>query len=143
MRPITKVVFVALLLSMTTVPESSGKIFTQCGLLNELLRLGVHRSFVGNWICLVRSESYLNTSAVHNKGSGHNLGLFQLNDKIYCDNKKSGGQCNIRCANFINDDISDDLQCAQKVHAEKGWQAWPGWERNCKQRPSATTMPLC
>ncbi|KAG5876915.1 hypothetical protein JTB14_021358 [Gonioctena quinquepunctata] len=64
--------------------EVQGKVYTRCGLTQELLNLGFGRSLVGNWVCLIESESARDTSKQITKANGGKaLGLFQvINDAV-------------------------------------------------------------
>ncbi|KAF2879147.1 hypothetical protein ILUMI_27020 [Ignelater luminosus] len=121
---------------------TQGKVFTRCGLTEELIRRNFPRTFVGNWVCLIESESGKDTSKVTNKPDGSkNLGIFQINSKGWCTYNKSGGWCNMKCEDLLNENLMDDSACAKLVHNSLGFQGWNGWVRNCYRRPQ--TLPKC
>ncbi|KAK9728528.1 C-type lysozyme/alpha-lactalbumin family [Popillia japonica] len=117
------------------------KVYTRCGLTQELSRKGFPRSFIGHWVCLIESESAKDTSKVTNRAKGKYLGLFQIRSKEWCTYEKPGGKCNMKCEKLVDDDITDDAVCAKKVYNEEGFKGWSGWQRNCygKQIP----IPQC
>ncbi|XP_051861667.1 lysozyme c-1 isoform X3 [Drosophila nasuta] len=61
-------------------------------------------------------------------------GLFQINSKNWCRKGRRGGICNIKCEEFLNDEISDDSRCAMQIFNRHGFQAWPGWMTKCRGR---------
>lgn len=61
----------------------------------------------------MRSESYLNTSAVHNKGSGHNLGLFQVKKRgVLASGRSSFMNRNIKRARIENGKLNSEINTA-------------------------------
>ncbi|KAK5649123.1 hypothetical protein RI129_004015 [Pyrocoelia pectoralis] len=77
---------------------TEGKIFTKCGLVEELNLRNFPRSFIGQWVCMIESESGKDTSKVYEKANGSkNLGLFQINDRGWCEYGKAGGKCAMKC----------------------------------------------
>ncbi|XP_022920925.1 lysozyme isoform X2 [Onthophagus taurus] len=111
------------------------KQYTRCGLVNELNRKKFNRSFIGNWVCMIESESAKDTSKVTKKANGStNYGIFQINDREWCKQGKAGGKCNIKCEDLLDDDINDDANCAKKIQEEIGFKNWDGWVRSCYQK---------
>uniref|UniRef100_H2L7D6 lysozyme n=1 Tax=Oryzias latipes TaxID=8090 RepID=H2L7D6_ORYLA len=57
-----------------------------------------------------------------NQGPAIYFGLFQLSDSYFCDsgNGSSKNLCNKNCSAFVDDDITDDLEC----FASKGYWRW-------------------
>ncbi|XP_026462496.1 lysozyme-like [Ctenocephalides felis] len=129
------VVFSFLCIVIFTVSEA--KVFTRCELSKELNKLNFPRSFLSNWVCLVESESERTTSKMTGPlpNGSYSYGIFQINSKKWCARGRKGGICNKRCEDFLNDDISDDSQCARKVFNELGFQGWQGWQKKCRGKP--------
>ncbi|KYB26736.1 lysozyme [Tribolium castaneum] len=126
---------VLLLFASFCFQQTSSKVFTRCGLTQELLKQGFPRSFVGNWVCLIESESAKDTSKVTNRANGSKgLGLFQISSKEWCTYNTPGGKCNMKCEDLVNEDIADDSSCAKKMHGELGFRGWEGWKRSCYRR---------
>ncbi|XP_018579991.1 lysozyme [Anoplophora glabripennis] len=114
------------------VVETQAKNFTRCGLIKELLKNGFSSFSVGNWLCLIESESGKDTSKQIYKADGNTgLGLFQIKSRVWCKFRSPGGKCNMKCEDLLNDDISDDSICAREVHNERGFSGWEGWKRSC------------
>uniref|UniRef100_A0A224Z3N7 lysozyme n=1 Tax=Rhipicephalus zambeziensis TaxID=60191 RepID=A0A224Z3N7_9ACAR len=63
---------------LTLVAVTVGKRFTRCSLSKELAKNGIPRREMANWVCLVNSESGMNTRAKHrNRDGSVDYGLFQ------------------------------------------------------------------
>ena len=59
--------------------------YEECELAVELVRKGFARQSLDNWICLIKSESSMNTTAVnYNTDGSIDYGLFQINDRYWC-----------------------------------------------------------
>ncbi|XP_037932934.1 lysozyme c-1-like [Teleopsis dalmanni] len=86
-------------------------------------------------VCLVETESGRSTSKVLQlPNQSVSYGLFQINSKNWCRKGRKGGVCNIKCEDFLNDEISDDSRCAMQIFNRYGFQAWPGWVNKCRGR---------
>ncbi|EDV35995.1 uncharacterized protein Dana_GF12750 [Drosophila ananassae] len=115
--------------------ETESKLLTRCQLAKELLRHDFPRSYLSNWVCLVESESGRSTSkSMQLPNQSVSYGLFQINSKNWCRKGRRGGICNIKCEEFLNDEISDDSRCAMQIFNRHGFQAWPGWMSKCRGR---------
>ncbi|XP_077289688.1 lysozyme-like [Arctopsyche grandis] len=112
---------------------AESKVFTRCQLARELYKQNFQRSFLTNWVCLIENESDKDTAKVLRQSNGsYNYGIFQINSKKWCKIGKKGGTCNIACEALLNDDITDDSACAQKIFELEGFKAWSGWMKRCK-----------
>ncbi|KAH8280480.1 hypothetical protein KR018_007940 [Drosophila ironensis] len=115
--------------------KAEAKLLTRCQLAKELLRHDFPRSYLSNWVCLVESESGRSTSkSMQLPNQSVSYGLFQINSKNWCRKGRRGGICNIKCEEFLNDEISDDSRCAMQIFNRHGFQAWPGWMSKCRGR---------
>ncbi|KAH8258247.1 hypothetical protein KR038_008501 [Drosophila bunnanda] len=115
--------------------ETESKLLTRCQLAKELLRHDFPRSYLSNWVCLVEAESGRSTSkSMQLPNQSVSYGLFQINSKNWCRKGRRGGICNIKCEEFLNDEISDDSRCAMQIFNRHGFQAWPGWMSKCRGR---------
>ncbi|XP_043284525.1 lysozyme c-1-like [Venturia canescens] len=117
--------------------RSEAKILAECDAVKELQRGGISRSLISNYICLMKSESDMNTSLITGPktASSYSFGIFQINSLKWCARGRAGGVCNKRCEDFANDDIQDDIVCAQKIVASNGFKDWDGWLKKCKGKP--------
>lgn len=114
-----------------------GKILTQCEAVRELQRAKVSRTLMSNWVCLMKSESGMDTRLITGPktASSYSFGIFQINSAKWCSRGHSGGICNKRCEDFANDDIQDDIACAKIIQEKEGFKNWPGWMKSCKGKP--------
>ncbi|XP_015515022.1 lysozyme [Neodiprion lecontei] len=128
-----KALFVVLALLLVTVSHCTGKTFTRCGLALELDRQGLDRGKMNDWVCLVEKESARNTSAIGgpNRNGSYDYGLFQINGNIWCSLGVAGSDCNIKCEDLLDDDITDDVRCAKKIYRRHKFYAWNGWKNGC------------
>ncbi|BFG06116.1 lysozyme [Drosophila madeirensis] len=128
-------VVLVLNLLLLTQSQTEAKLLTRCQLAKELLRHDFPRSYLSNWVCLVESESGRSTSkSMQLPNQSVSYGLFQINSKNWCRKGRRGGICNIKCEEFLNDEISDDSRCAMQIFNRHGFQAWPGWMSKCRGR---------
>ncbi|XP_017893366.1 lysozyme c-1-like [Ceratina calcarata] len=136
LRKIGQCLILALLIVLIA-DQVQGKILAKCDAVKELDKAKVPRSMISNWICLMQSESKMNTSLITGPktASSYSYGIFQINSLKYCSRGHSGGLCNKRCEDFANDDIQDDIQCAVKIMNVDGLKAWSGWMKDCKNKP--------
>ncbi|CAH1101237.1 unnamed protein product [Psylliodes chrysocephalus] len=136
-----KVLVFCFVILASALVNIDGKVYTKCGLTQELLRIGFSRSLVGNWVCLIESESGRNTAKQTQKANGGTaLGLFQINSKEWCKYGSPGGKCNMKCEDLTNEDIRDDSSCAQKILSQLGFNGWDGWKRSCYGRTYPSTI---
>ncbi|KAJ8942196.1 hypothetical protein NQ314_010136 [Rhamnusium bicolor] len=80
-----KVVFIFFLVFLLDkeAQRIQAKVYTRCGLTRELVNKGFSRTLVGNWVCLIESESGKDTAKIVNKANGSKgLGLFQVTIKV-------------------------------------------------------------
>ncbi|XP_015039942.1 lysozyme isoform X1 [Drosophila pseudoobscura] len=124
-------VLVLLLLGSERV---EAKKYLRCELTRVLVEnYNFDKTFLSNWICLVEHESNLDTSKITLKqNDSKNYGLFQINSKDYCAEGRKGGQCNMKCEDFSNDDIVDDIACAKMIQEREGFKYWKKWDRFCR-----------
>ncbi|KAK3921176.1 Lysozyme c-1 [Frankliniella fusca] len=123
------------------------KVYERCELARELLNAhGVPRDQLAVWVCIARHESEFNTTAVgHVNGDGSgDHGLFQISDLYWCSHRGRGKACSMACSELLDDDISDDMQCAKRIHREhqglsgNGFNAWAVYAQHCKRPERAS-----
>lgn len=129
------ILFVLTIVTVSTSVEA--KVFTDCELVKELQRAKISNAFTSNWICLMQSESKMDTTLVigPKTASSYSYGILQINSAKWCTRGRKGGNCNKRCEDFLNDDIQDDIACAKKIFDQEGFKAWDGWMKKCKSKP--------
>lgn len=112
-----------------------GKIMTTCEAVRELLKAKFSKTFMSNWICLMKHESGMNTNLITGPKppiASYSYGIFQINSHRWCGRGYVGGLCNSRCEKFADDNIQDDAVCANRIFNQEGFKWWQGWVRNCK-----------
>uniref|UniRef100_A0A182PRC9 Lysozyme n=1 Tax=Anopheles epiroticus TaxID=199890 RepID=A0A182PRC9_9DIPT len=108
------------------------KKFGKCELAKALANNGIAKASLPDWICLVQNESAFSTSATNkNKNGSTDYGIFQINNKYWCDSGYGSNDCKIACSSLLNDDITDDIKCAKLIHKRHGFNAWYGWKNHC------------
>ncbi|CAO1321986.1 unnamed protein product [Diamesa tonsa] len=126
---------VVVILCMTLL--SDAKIFKRCELAKELSQNTlIERSFISHWVCLIESESGAETSKVQEYPNlSTSYGIFQINSKEWCRKGRKGGECGMKCEDFLNEDIKDDIKCAKVIYNRNGFKGWKEWSSRCKNRP--------
>lgn len=128
---------IILMVVVATRSLVEGKILTECEAVKELKRAQISKSLFSNWICLMQSESRMNTALMTGPktASSYSFGILQINSSKWCTRGRKGGICNKRCEEFLNDDIKDDIACGKKIFDQEGFKAWDGWMKKCKNKP--------
>ncbi|CAH0672719.1 unnamed protein product [Chilo suppressalis] len=108
--------------------------FSRCQLARELILQGFPRQQLENWVCLVEGESSGRTDVIGGPDSdgSYDHGLFQINDRYWCDHNRPGKGCNVLCADLRLDNISIASQCAKEIYKQSGFDAWVAWRRECR-----------
>ncbi|KAL0122148.1 hypothetical protein PUN28_007123 [Cardiocondyla obscurior] len=125
-----------ILIAITRSPVE-GKIFSQCEAMKELEIAKISKTLISNWVCLMQSESRLDTTLVTGPktASSYSYGILQINSAKWCTRGRKGNTCNKRCEDFLNDNIQDDIACAKTIFDREGFKAWKGWLNKCKNKP--------
>uniref|UniRef100_D3TQJ6 lysozyme n=1 Tax=Glossina morsitans morsitans TaxID=37546 RepID=D3TQJ6_GLOMM len=140
---------VALCITKSCLVES--KKYMRCELSKELVeRYQISKTFLSNWICLIEHESERDTKKLTTLTNGSNkIGLFQISSKECrsghkieeCDVQKHPC-CKMSCTDFLNDDISDDVECAKRIFEQKGFQYWNGWSTYCRNQQNLPNLSV-
>ncbi|XP_019755695.2 lysozyme C-1 [Dendroctonus ponderosae] len=137
-----KLIVACLLLALAaTVTE--GKVYTQCEVASALRAKGVPEDQVATWVCIAHAESDFDTTAINS--NTWDYGIFQISSIYWCESGDSAGNgCGISCNSLLADDISEDIDCVQRVYAETeaigqvpGFKAWTTYAGNCDGDNSA------
>ncbi|CAB3238778.1 unnamed protein product [Arctia plantaginis] len=126
---------ILLIASAALCLRCEAKVFTRCGLVQELRRQGFPSNQLRNWVCLIEAESSRNTAIISepNSKGWRDWGLFQINDEFWCSTTNSPGKdCNVRCADLITDDITKASNCAKIIFRRHNFNAWYGWINKCR-----------
>lgn len=65
--------------------------------------------------------------------SGLHIGIYGIGRKWWCseDGDAPGGSCNVKCSDLLDNDIADDVRCAELILSQQGVLAWVGSESTC------------
>ncbi|XP_043257522.1 lysozyme-like [Colletes gigas] len=128
---------VSILIVLVMDDQVDAKILSECDAARELQRAKISRSLISNWVCLMESESGLNTQLVSGPktASSYSYGILQINSAKWCARGRRGGVCNKRCEDFATDDIQEAIACAKIIVNQDGFKAWDGWLKKCKNKP--------
>lgn len=66
-----------------------------------------------------------------NTDGSYDWGIFQINDRYWCEHGIAGKRCNIDCTDLLNDNISQAAACAKKIYRDHGFAAWKEWKDYC------------
>lgn len=137
-----------------------GKVFEKCEVSETFLKLGAPPSQLADWVCLVAHQGQFDSSLRQGPAAdgSQDWGMFQISDNYWCDptppagtdadfdrsifgvpvsstaeqeNKLRPNLCNISCYKLIDDDLTDDFQCAQAIYNAHGYHAWFAWRQYC------------
>lgn len=98
----------------------NAKVFTVCELVTELNDLHlIPQNEIYLHLCII--GSMMNT----NRSNGDFLGLYRIGNQWWCGKDSPGGNCNVKCSDLLDDDIADDVACAQKILDSHG--IFDGW----------------
>lgn len=129
-----KSIKLALLLIMLCFDLASLKRFEQCEFALELLnRHNVSLDKVYMHLCIGNS---LHTA--QDKYSTY-VGIYEIGTDWWCGKDSSGGSCNVKCSDLLDDDIADDVECASKMLTMYGLLGWEKTEADCKRKYEQTT----
>ncbi|KAJ1162073.1 hypothetical protein NDU88_002551 [Pleurodeles waltl] len=134
-----------------TLPAAHGKIFERCELASIMKRMeldGYTGYSLPNWVCTAYHESGFNTEAVNfNPGDkSKDYGIFQINSRRWCKDDrtpKSHNICRTPCSAFLQDNITQAVQCAKTVVSSQGMSAWVAWNTYCKDKDLSEWIKDC
>lgn len=129
-------ILICLLVVLITVRIGSGRKYSRCEFLEYLEKEEqIERVQAVIWTCLAEKLTSIDTKTVVGTDDEKYYGLFQINEKYWCSRDAAG--CALNCSKLLDDDVSDDLKCAQLIYNEtvkisgNGFTAWPTYE-GCK-----------
>lgn len=85
----------------------------------------VPRDEIYKHLCIVK---ILHTSM----RNGDFVGIYALGSQWWCGQESPGGRCNVTCSDLLDDDIADDVQCANLILKEQGLKGWNLNENVCR-----------
>ncbi|XP_055621736.1 lysozyme c-1-like isoform X2 [Toxorhynchites rutilus septentrionalis] len=131
---IQRLIVIIICLNLTVFSVlNEAKVFSKCDLAKELGKNGISRTFYGHWICLANAESGMNTTKINKLPNlTSSYGIFQINSKEWCREGRKGGKCNMKCEDFLDDDLKNDIDCVKKIQMQYGFNGWSVWQKKCK-----------
>lgn len=130
-----------LLIVLVVVGKAKAATKTKCQVVQALRAQGVPDSDLRDWLCLVKHESSYRYDVTNDNSNGSkDYGIFQLNDKYWCDRGSATNKCwklntygcGVTCSNLLNSNIADDTECAVKIKNCNSFNKWYGWQTNCQ-----------
>ncbi|XP_075974260.1 lysozyme-like [Anticarsia gemmatalis] len=100
--------------------QSEAKVFTRCGLVQELRRQGFPEKELSEWICIIETESNRDSATA---GGGY-YGLFQIGQHWCSKTTSPGKACNVTCSDLTTDDITKASNCAKRIMKSQGFKGW-------------------
>jgi len=96
------------------VASSVARIFNRTELAEELnTNHNLTEGEAKTYMCIADLISSYDT----NRESNGYIGLFNIDSEM-CGEDSPSGDCNIKCSDLMDDDITDDVQCARKVYGD-------------------------
>lgn len=111
---------------------SNAKIFERYELAKVLFKNGLTN--ITQWTCMIQKMNDFNTKAYEERDGGVRIyGLFALYHPYWCEiDGKSDGGCKISCDKFLDDDLTDDIECVKHILEVQGIGAWNWQYQLCK-----------
>lgn len=101
------------------------KKYKMCEFAQEIFeKHNVSRNDVFKHMCIASTE--LDTTS-----DGTLLGIYSIGSEWWCGEKVPSGGCNLKCSKLIDEDLSDDVACVQKILSQQGLLAWDTTELDC------------
>lgn len=117
---------------------TNAKILDRCELAKWLKNADITGDNLYKWVCIGQQVG-LDTARNHiGAGGVGSYGIFQISDEFWCGKRGPGKICGIACNKLVDDDVRDDISCAQKIYNEHkertgdGFSAWIPWMPECK-----------
>lgn len=110
----------------------NAKIYTECELAQELFnRHTIPRDDIYKHLCVAYG---LKTDEIDGESTktGH-LGIYRVGGKWWCGQDKPAGTCNMLCSELLDDDITDDVQCAIHIFSSHKLEGWGKTEAKCQK----------
>nr|XP_060632276.1 lysozyme C, milk isozyme-like [Anolis sagrei ordinatus] len=120
---------------------NESKVISPCYLaqmLHEAKVDGFGGVSLADWICFATHGSKLNSGGLITYIGGYrNYGIFQLTNTEHCHDtaKDSENICKTCCVYFLNEDLSDDIECLKRhIMVHGGLKSWSAWRDHCRDK---------
>lgn len=119
MSQVLRICLILLFYSLSSVELRK---YDVCSFANEIQSKGVLRNDIHKHVCVAFYKGNFKTDFNSTKA----FGIYAINEE-WC---KDDGACNIKCSDLLDDNLFDDVQCAEKIIEQKSVKAW-GEEISC------------
>lgn len=110
----------------------SCKQFDKCEMRNTLLNTyGISKSKASSLVCVGYHRSKLRTNFEDGQRGDKYFGLFAISGKWWCGINEPRNQCQVNCSALLDDDITDDIDCASIILDAIGIGGWGQTRGNC------------
>lgn len=114
-----------LVILLVNICLCSGKKYTECELSKELFNLHtIPRDDIYKHLCVAHG---LQTDEIH----GTHFGIYRVGTQWWCGQTEPAGTCNMVCSNLLDDDIADDVACANHIFSSHRLEGWGKSESRC------------
>jgi hypothetical protein len=113
-------IFVFLLYFLNSLES---KKYDLCGFAIEIQSKGVLKNDLHKHVCVASYKGNLRTDF----NSSNAFGIYAIKEE-FC--KDGSGICNIKCSNLLDEQLKDDIECAEKIIEQRSVKAW-GEEISC------------
>jgi hypothetical protein len=102
----------------------SSKNITRCEFVEELIKADIKdpKSIEDHTCAAFGSSSYRELS--QRKGFYSTASIYTIVKKYWCGVNKEGGGCDILCSQLEDEDVQDDILCADKIMRQQGTDAF-------------------
>ena len=123
---------------------ASARILQCCEAAKELNIAKIPRTFHSSFVCLMKYESSFNTAKKTGPGykASYAYGILQIRSDKYCNAFRPGGVCNKKCDDFLDDNIQDDIACANIIFQNEGLKYWNNISK-CKDQNLLPNLSTC
>lgn len=125
--------FFAIIFVSYTV-NSTAKIYTRCELIKELQeKYGLSPEIASKYACIAEATGFNTSNIVHHYrkpkesdslGYKPHYGIFYIGSDWWCNEQEKGGICDIKCDDLLDDDLSNDIECVQRIDLDMNDTAW-------------------
>jgi hypothetical protein len=100
------------------------KKYELCSFAVEIQSKGVLKNDIHKHVCVAFYKGNFRTDF----NSTKSYGIYAIKDEWCKDG--DGGICNVKCSDLLNENIKDDIECAEKIIEQRSVKAW-GEEISC------------
>lgn len=126
---------------LVNVMIAHGKLFDRCEFVDAVvsLRPDIESSELNTWTCIAQQSKFDSSSESGDADAVYH-GIFKISDKYWCAKTLLDyyeRACHMTCAQLKDDNLLDDIVCAQKIYDEhqrissNGFSAWPVSQTTC------------